>query len=170
MKTERNSAREDGRRVSRYARGKLGVPRRANGDGEGASLRAAGSKYYFPRRSASEVHSYARTMPRLYGAPASIHSGRSAGVAVARKYSPADQSEPGDRDIAGLFFKFSGVARRLPLSGHPHAFTCETLRWRTNQSLVARSRYLAHLLGRIGTLDRAKVLTLHRALCECAHF
>lgn len=49
-----------GRRVSRYERKAhaVGVPRRANDDGEGASLRAAGSKYYSPRgeRGEGEVH------------------------------------------------------------------------------------------------------------------
>lgn len=32
------------------------------------------------------------------------------------------------------------------------------------------SCYLAHLLARIGALDRAKVLTLHRALYKFVHF
>ncbi|KAL0103179.1 hypothetical protein PUN28_017484 [Cardiocondyla obscurior] len=114
----------------------------------------------FFRRLRNHSHYFAALMSRTYvQLPRGVSRGRKGGRARQiglnwerkrrrrhEKYSPGtNRSSPGDGvgdrgkgggDVSGIIFQ--NFPAWPPLSGHPRAFTCETLRRRSNQSLYAR--------------------------------
>jgi len=157
MKTKRNSRCRRERtekefHVTRTTKGKftpLDVPRCANDDddGEGASLGAAGSKYYSPRRCI-EVHSQTRTMPRLYGDwRPFIRLGVQASCRT--KIFARRPPEVWRQGYSGIIFQiFQRSPRRLLCRG---IRTHSRVRRSVVEPISLRSsRYLTHLLGRIG--------------------